>query len=115
MSNKEAEREEMKEETHDVEDMEQDDLDEEDTEDEGPWINQYLIDRESINEIMQKEMQFKDNTEFLTYKCHLYIKRLYVQQFLFIYGRLQEKEETALQAKSIIDSLFLKCITWCVW
>ncbi len=62
MSNKETEREEMKEETHDVEDMEQDDLDEQDTEDEGPWINQYLIYRESINEIMQKEMQLKDNT-----------------------------------------------------
>jgi hypothetical protein len=35
MSSKEAEREEMKEETHDVEDMEQDELVEKDSEDEG--------------------------------------------------------------------------------
>ena len=48
MSSKEAEREEMKEETHDVEDMEQDELVEKDSEDEGSWNNQYLIDRESI-------------------------------------------------------------------
>ena len=45
MSSKEAERESMKEETHDVEDMEQDELDEEDSEDEGPWIDERLIDR----------------------------------------------------------------------
>ena len=56
MSSKEAEREEMKEETHDVEDMEQDDLDDQDSEDEGPWINQCLIDRETINQTTQKEM-----------------------------------------------------------
>ena len=57
MSSKEAEREEMKEETHDVEDMEQDKLDEEEnSEDEGPWIGERLIDR--INkEIVQKEMR----------------------------------------------------------
>ena len=35
MSSKEAEREEMKDETHDVEDMEQDELVENDSEDEG--------------------------------------------------------------------------------
>jgi hypothetical protein len=35
MSIKEAEREEMKDETHDVEDMEQDELVEKDSEDEG--------------------------------------------------------------------------------
>ena len=35
MSSKEAEREEMKDETHDVEDMEQDELVEKDSEDEG--------------------------------------------------------------------------------
>jgi len=35
MSSKETEREEMKEETHDVEDMEQDELVEEDSKDEG--------------------------------------------------------------------------------
>jgi hypothetical protein len=35
MSSKETEREEMKDETHDVEDMEQDVLDEDDSEDEG--------------------------------------------------------------------------------
>ena len=48
MSSKEAEREEMKEETHDVEDMEQDELVEKDSEDEGSWINECLINRESI-------------------------------------------------------------------
>jgi len=48
MSSKETEREEMKEETHDVEDMEQDELVEEDSKDEGSWINDCLIDRESI-------------------------------------------------------------------
>ena len=49
MSSKEAEREEMKDETHDVEDMNQDELDEEeDSEDEGSWINECLIKRESI-------------------------------------------------------------------
>ena len=35
MSSKETEREEMKDETHDVEDMEQDELVEKDSEDEG--------------------------------------------------------------------------------
>jgi hypothetical protein len=35
MSSKEAKREEMKDETHDVEDMEQDELVEKDSEDEG--------------------------------------------------------------------------------
>jgi hypothetical protein len=35
MSSKEAEREEMKDETHDVEDMEQDELVEKDSQDEG--------------------------------------------------------------------------------
>jgi hypothetical protein len=35
MSSKEAEREEMKDETHDVEDMEQDELVEKDSDDEG--------------------------------------------------------------------------------
>jgi hypothetical protein len=48
MSSKEAEREEMKDETHEVEDMEQDDLDEDDSEDEGSWINECLVNRESI-------------------------------------------------------------------
>ena len=48
MSSKEAEREEMKDETHDVEDMEQDELVEKDSEDEGSWIGECLINRESI-------------------------------------------------------------------
>ena len=48
MSSKEAEREEMKDETHDVEDMEQDEIVEKDSEDEGSWINESLINRESI-------------------------------------------------------------------
>jgi hypothetical protein len=56
MSSKETEREEMKEETHDVEDMEQDELDEEEnSEDEGTWIGERLIDRIN-NEIVQKEI-----------------------------------------------------------
>jgi hypothetical protein len=38
----------MKDETHDVEDMEQDELVEKDSEDESSWINDCLIDRESI-------------------------------------------------------------------
>ena len=48
MSSEEAEREEIKDETHDVEDIEQDDLDKNDTEDEGSWIIECLINRESI-------------------------------------------------------------------
>ncbi len=47
MGSKEAERDEMKDETHDVEDVEQDELDEQDTEDETSWINEHLIDGES--------------------------------------------------------------------
>jgi hypothetical protein len=70
-----------------------------------------MSNRQRINKRNNaKRDAIKDNTEFLTYKCLLYIKRLYVQLFLIICGRLQEKEETALQAKSIIDSLLLKGI-----
>ena len=54
MSSKEAEREEMKEETHDIEDMEQDELVEKDSEDEGSWINECLINRESIKKQCKK-------------------------------------------------------------
>ncbi len=43
MSSKEAEREEMKDETHELDDMEQDDLDEDDSKDEASWINEYLF------------------------------------------------------------------------
>ena len=38
MSSEQAEKEEMKDETHDVDDMEQDELGEEDSEDEWSWI-----------------------------------------------------------------------------
>ncbi len=49
MSSKEAEREEMKDETHELDDMEQDDLDEDDGIEEASWImNVCLIIRESI-------------------------------------------------------------------
>ena len=43
MSSEEAQKEEMKDETHDVEDMEQDELDEENSEDEWSWIYERLI------------------------------------------------------------------------
>ena len=63
MSNKEAEREEMKEETHDVEDMEQDELDEQDSKDEGSWINENVNRGRTNKEKVQKGTQLKDNTE----------------------------------------------------
>ena len=86
MSSKEAEREEMKEETHDVEDMEQDDLDEEeDSEDEGSWINECLIKRESIKNNAKRDA-VKYNTKLsFWHKSLLYIKRPCLQPFLVTY------------------------------
>lgn len=64
MSSNEAEREEMKDETHELDDMEQDDLDEDDSKDEASWINECLFDNQRINKkIMQKKTLLKDNTK----------------------------------------------------
>ncbi len=64
MSSKEAEREEMKDETHKLDDMEQDDLDEDDSRDEASWINECFFDNQRINKkIMQKKTRLKYNTK----------------------------------------------------
>ena len=77
MSSKEAEREEMKDETHELDDMEQDDLDEDDSKDEASWINECLFDNQRINKkIMQKKTRLKDNTKLsFRHKSFLYIER----------------------------------------